>query len=151
MKKHLLFKINHLNNKMTSLDEITLSEPLSTLLYQRALMLIPEDPLDQKNIVQLTLRMMQIVQEIANDKPGVFRKRMLLLVLKKIVDNNTILSVDDKSNLITLIDTTITCMIDEVIKVWNRQTTFYPRSRCNCLRNVFRKCTSGWAFSFDRL
>ena len=136
---------------MTTLDNITLSDPIATLLYQRALLLLPEEPLDKKNIVQLTLRMMQIIQQLAHDKSGDFRKRMLLLVLKKMIDNNTILSVDDKTELVNIVDTTLTCMIDEIIKVWKRRVIFYPRSRCNCIRNVFRKFFSGWAFSFDRL
>ena len=136
---------------MTTLDNISLSDPIATLLYQRTIMLLPEAPLNQTNIVKLTIRMMQIIQELATDKKGVYRKNILLLVLKKIVDNNTVLSVEIKSELIKTIDTTISSMIDETIKVWNRQTTFYPRSRCNCLINVFRNCTWVRAFSFDRL
>ena len=136
---------------MTTLDNISLSDPIATLLYQRTIMLLPEAPLNQTNIVKLTIRMMQIIQELATDKKGVYRKNILLLVLKKIVDNNTVLSVEIKSELIKTIDTTISSMIDETIKVWNRQTTFYPRSRCNCLINIFRNCTWGRAFSFDRL
>ena len=136
---------------MTTLDNISLADPIATLLYQRAIMLLPEEPLNQKNIVKLTIRMMQIIQELAHDKSGDFRKNILILVLKKIIDNNSILSVEDKTVLISVIDTTISCMIDETIRVWNRQTTFYPRSRCNCLRNIFRNCIWGRAFSFDRL
>lgn len=136
---------------MTTLDNISLADPIATILYQRTIMLLPEESLNAKNIVKLTVRMMQIVQELAHDKSGAFRKNILLLVLKKIIDNNTILSVEKKTELIGVIDTTISCMIDETISVWKRHTTFYPRSRCNCLRNVFRNCIWGRAFSFDRL
>ena len=136
---------------MTTLDNITLSDPIASILYQHSLLLLPTEQLDQKNIVLLTIRMMQIIQELADDKRGDFRKTMLLLVLKKIVDNNNTMSVEEKSLLIKTIDTTISCMVDETIKVWNRETTFYPRSRCNCLRNVFRNCIWCRAYSFDKL
>lgn len=137
---------------MTTLEDISLTDPVATLLYQRTQLLLPPAPeFNNKTIVKLTVRMMQIIQELANDRSGAYRKTIVILVLKRIIDNHQIIDIDTKTSLIALIDTTISCMIDELIHVWNRQTTFLPRSRCNCIVKLCRNCTWGRAFSFDRL
>ena len=112
---------------MTTLDNISLSDPLAAILYQRTLVILPDVALNEGNITRLTLNMMRICAHVADGKDGAYRKNMVVLVLKKVIDNNTILSHEDKIKLIGVVNNTIGSMIDDFVHISANKIRFKKR------------------------
>ena len=114
---------------MTTLDNISLSDPLAAILYQKTLVILPDVALNEGNVTRLTLNMMRICANVAEGKNGAYRKNMVVLVLKKVIDNNTILSHEDKIKLIGVVNNTIVSVIDDFAHISTKKIRFKKRLR----------------------
>jgi len=89
---------------------------------------------DASNIIQLVTLLIKCVEKICKDKEGSYKKNMVLVILRKVI-NESKLEQDVKISLLILVETTIPVIIDTMISIANKEIDIgkiKPGTTCFC-------------------
>ena len=94
-----------------------MTDPNIEIIYNKLLVLGKCDKIGADSIVILTLNLIPIVQKlITESSAGQYKKKLVLSVLKLIIDKSTI-DTNSKKSLYILLETTIPVTIDSFINI----------------------------------
>lgn len=96
----------------------TTADPIVDQLYLQAKNWVEDEPLEAANVITFAARLIAVTQNVVREKAkGPYKKKVVLTILFRLVDESEDLSDDAKQHLRYILDTTVPPSIDTMISI----------------------------------